>query len=100
MQPGTAWPGMPNFSAPRAGGCGLTPWNWWRRASDSSERGGPLAGPSLRSNGPAVSSRASRRREAQPRREEKHVAHPEEKAPSLEERMEMFLALVEAQDKG
>jgi DNA-directed RNA polymerase sigma subunit (sigma70/sigma32) len=27
------------------------------------------------------------------------MAHPEEKAPSLEERMEMFLALVEAQDR-
>jgi DNA-directed RNA polymerase sigma subunit (sigma70/sigma32) len=26
------------------------------------------------------------------------MAHPEAKAPSLEERMEMFLALVEAQD--
>jgi DNA-directed RNA polymerase sigma subunit (sigma70/sigma32) len=27
------------------------------------------------------------------------MAHPEEKAPSLEERREMFLALVEAQDR-
>jgi DNA-directed RNA polymerase sigma subunit (sigma70/sigma32) len=28
------------------------------------------------------------------------MAHSEEKAPSLEERMEMFLALVEAQDRS
>jgi DNA-directed RNA polymerase sigma subunit (sigma70/sigma32) len=27
------------------------------------------------------------------------MAHPEEQAPSLEERREMFLALVEAQDR-